>query len=403
MIDACRAAPAAAEPWILLALCLLCLGRFADLQSIIDLRQRQGNDGLKLFNDCLLVALEWSEHSAIRNIAAALPSNSALTVVGKYMAGIVDALDGDVDRGIGQIHEAAGMIPALPANLSAEPYIATIATEACLLAPAALVADIEQSNTEHLAEIFEGVAERLSLPDVPRSRIRENFIFLSSCDQRYLQRFGETVVRALDATGANTVYHLHIVDPSPDVALTVARLQEGCSSLTLNYTTETYDRDDQGYVRAEFYACSRLIRLPEILALYDRDIFMWDVDTNGVTDFTALIGMMEGFDLGYFRMKNTRLTLVSHLAAVYFANTASTRRLSRIIRNYIVTKFATTPFWLLDQASVYCASQFLTATDPDFRVRDFGYDGRSFASYVDIASSAEEKQSMRKAADRSRP
>lgn len=398
LIEACRAAPAALEPWTLLALCLLCLERAADLLAIVELRQKQAGDGLRLFSACQWVGLDSSEHAAIRKIAAALPDDSALTVVARYMAGLACALDGDVDRGIGQIQEAAASIGALPSELAAEPSIATIAAEACLLANSVAVAEFERTDFRSLVAALGGVAEKLSMSDRLAAAPREKFVFLSSCDQRYLERFGETAVRAFDATGADTLYHLHIVDPAPDAGAIVARLQSRCSSLTLRYSTESYDCAAEGYTRAEFYACSRLIRLPEILAFYDRDVFMWDVDTESVTDFAKLIGAMEGCDLGYFRMKNTRLTLVSHLAAAYFANTQATRRLAGIIRNYILAKLASTPFWLLDQAAVYCASSFLGAVDCGFRVRDFAADGRGFPSHIETASSAGEKQAMRKSA-----
>jgi hypothetical protein len=398
LIEICRSNPGIAEPWTVLAFCLLCLGRYAELQGIIELRQRQAGDGLKLFNDCLGVALERSEHAAIRSALAAVPDDSALTIVAHYWAGLVIALGGEADRGIGFIHEAARLISGLPANLNNEPFIATIATEACLLERSSTVAEIERADPKALIAAFPGVAAALTPKIVLRDAAQESFVFLSSCDQRYLEKFGETVVRALDATGARTVYHLHVVDPSPNVAQTIARLQSLCSSLTLGYSTEVYGGAETGYSRAEFYACGRLIRLPEIFELYDRDIFMWDVDTNAVNDFASVIAAMKGTDLGYFQMKNTRLTLVSHLATVFFANTPATQRLGRIIRNYILTKFPTSPFWLLDQASVYCAEKFLAGVDANFRFRDFATTGRDFAASVEVASSAAEKQSMRKAA-----
>ncbi|HLI22683.1 MAG TPA: hypothetical protein VKV32_16285 [Stellaceae bacterium] len=398
LVEVCRAAPAAFEPWTLLALCLLCLGRFADLQAVIGSRHRQAGDGLKCFNTCLSLALEASEYAAIRNVVTAIPKDSALTIVAQYMAGVVDALDGNVDGGIEKIQNAATMIAALPPDLAADPSIETIINEACLLAPSAVVAELERSDFRGLVAALGGVAETLSLSGKMPGAPREKYVFLSSCDQHYLERFGETIVRALDATGADTIYHLHVVDPSPEVAATIAHLQSCCSSLTLNYSTEVDGRADRGYARAEFYACSRLVRLPEIFALYDRDVFMWDMDTSRVTDLAALVGAMKGFDLGYFEMKNTRLTLVAHLAAVYFANTPAARRLGKVLGNYILTKFVSAPLWLLDQASVYCSARFLGAVDSDFHIRDFAATGRDFLSYVDVASSAEEKQAMRKSA-----
>jgi hypothetical protein len=209
----------------------------------------------------------------------------------------------------------------------------------------------------------------------------------------------KTVVRALDATGARAIYHLHVVDPTMAIAAKIARLQAFCSSLTVRCSTEVYRRDDAGYTRAEYYACARLVRLPEIVAFYDRDVFIWDVDTNGVSNLPALVAAMRDRDLGFFQIKNTRLTLVCHLAAFYVANTALGRRCADIIRNYVLAKLPDASLWLLDQASVYCVSQFLEAQPSGLRIQDFSATpGGAFTDYVDIASSAKEKQDMRKQA-----
>jgi hypothetical protein len=98
-------------------------------------------------------------------------------------------------------------------------------------------------------------------------------------------------------------------------------------------------------------------------------------------------------------MKNTRLTLVCHLAMLYVANTAAGLHCADLIRNYILAKLPTVRFWLLDQAAVYCASQFLATTPSGLRIQDFSVSpGGAFARYVDVASSAAEKQNMRKQA-----
>jgi hypothetical protein len=389
------------EAWIMLGLCFLSLGRFAPLLGLIDIRHRQAGDGLKLFNDCMLMSLQRSDYVNIHGVAAAVPASSALSVIARYVDGLADAQSGRVDRGIGKIIAAGHITQALPADLASEPYVETICVEANLLASFETVRQLENKPVEALLGALQTVQEKFRLEGSPVAETEERFVFLSSCDERYLDRFGNTVVSALDATGIKTVYHLHIVDPTPGLAEKMAQLQASCSSLTLRYSTEVYGGADEGYTRAEYYACSRLVRLPEVLALYQRDVFMWDVDTDHVNDPKALIRAMDGFDLGYFHMSNTRLTLASHLAAVYFSNTDATRRCAGIIRNYILAKLSTAPYWLLDQAAVYCASHYLAATTSDFRVQDFAASlGRTFNDCIAVASSAAEKQTMRTRAGR---
>lgn len=396
LLEICGARPTALEPWTMLGLCSLAEGKFGELLAMTELRQRQAGDGLKLFHDCLCIALPWPDRSRLREMIVQTPADSALSIIAQYISGLIAALEGDVDRGVGGIINAAQLTAALPPPMAAESYIATIIAEAAILAPFSTMSALEERNHHQLMAAMGTVQTEATMPEhASAAASSEPFIFYSSCDERYLDRFGETAVRALDATGIRTIYHLHVVDPSPATAQKIAHLQTLCSSLALRYSTEVYRCESTGYNRAEYYACSRLVRLPEIFALYGRDVFIWDVDTARVHNIRALTEAMRGHDLGYFRMKNTRLTLVCHLAAVYLTNTPASHRCADLIRNYILAKLPDASFWLLDQAAVYCSSEFLAAGGA-LRIQDFSAcPGGRFTDYVDIASSAAEKQGMR--------
>lgn len=396
LLEICDAASTALEPWTTLGLCSLAEGRFNELLAMAELRQRQAGDGLKLFHDCLCIGLSWPDRTRLRQMIEQTPANCALTIIAEYISGLITALGGDVDRGVTEIINAAQLTSALPPSVAAESYIGTIVAEAAILAPFSTISALEERHRDDLLATLSTVQEKATIHEpASAASASEPFIFYSSCDERYLDRFGETAVSALDATGIRTIYHLHVVDPSPATAQKIAHLQTRCSSLVLRYSTEVYRGEDTGYTRAEYYACSRLIRLPEIFALYDRDVFIWDVDTTRVHNIRALTDAMRGHDVGYFRMKNTRLTLVCHLASVYLTNTAASRRCAALVRNYILAKLADASLWLLDQAAVYCSSEFLAASG-SLRIQDFSAcPGGSFTDYVDIASSAAEKQEMR--------
>ena len=285
LFQICGTAPAALEPWTMLALCLLARGDVAELLGIVELRHRQAGDGLKLFNDCLCSALSWPDRAPLHKIVAGTPGDSILSVISRYVSGLITALDGAADRGIAEIQEAARLVGALPAALAEEGYVQTILNEAALLASFAEVAAFAARDPNDLRAAIDVVQAQADIADTSPIASDQPFIFFSSCDERYLDRFGETVVRALDATGARTIYHLHVVDPSPAIATKIGRPPaRSASSLTVHYSTEVYRRGDAGYTRAEYYACARLVRLPEIFALYDRDVFIWDVDTNGVNN-----------------------------------------------------------------------------------------------------------------------
>ncbi len=397
--DAAPRTPVSFEDWVTLGTQLVAQGRASDVLRLVELRHGLAGDGLQLFSDCLGAALRDSpDHGPILAIAEATPADNILKFIARYMGALVSAQRGEIERGIAEIVGLARIADILPAQFKDVPAIATIIAEGQMLEGFDAVAALEALDDGELLTRLGGVQQRASFVAAPPQRA-ERFIFLSSCDERYLDRFGPAVVRALEGTGARTTYHLHIVDPSPMVDAKIGRLQETCSNIALSHSTETYERpEQQGYWRASFYACSRLVRLPEVLARYDCDVFMCDMDTERVRRLDELLTAMEGADIGYFHMANTRLSLVCHLAAVYFSNNPTTRRFADLNRKYILAKLLRTPLWLLDQTSFYCASRYLAATS-GLRIADFSrLPGGDFYSHVAVASSSAEKQRLRASA-----
>lgn len=397
---ACSDEPAPLSPWAGLGMCLLAQRKCGELLQLIELRHARSGDGPQLFSDCLGAALqEWHDLTALEQMIQATPANSVLRIAARYMMAIILAERGDVEACIGEILDLARIIAAIPGELAAMPTFATIAVEARMLESFGAIAEIEATEAPAILGRVTGVSRDASFLTSSPRETKADFIYLSSCDERYLDRFGSTVVRALDEAGIATIYHLHIVDPSPSVDAKLASLQAECSRLQLAYSTEQYGLPaSAGYSRASFYACSRLIRLPEIFARYGRDVFMWDMDTEAVRDLPRLLAAMQDADIGYFEMRKTRPSLVCHLAAVYFRKDELTQRFAELNRKYILKKLIEAPYWLLDQTSFFCCTRYLAAQVPSFRIADFSRLAGSFRSHVTTASTAAEKQGLRKVA-----
>jgi hypothetical protein len=401
LVALCSAAPEALDPWTFLGICLMAQDKPAEFFGLMELRQRQTNDGLKLFYNCLFFALtEWSDAAPILRICEQTPRDTLLHIVALFASGVIAAGRGDAEKGIAEIKRAQRMASGLAQHFVGDGYLQTVLSEGDVLEPAMRMAAIEAADRAQLIKQLGSVADQIEFHDGPRRAPTERFVFLSSCDERYLDRFGLTVAQALDNTGARTVYHLHIVYPTAEIGRKIERIRAACASVDIQYSTEQLGPDHhRGYQRASYYACSRLVRLPEILARYERDVFMWDMDTERVDDLRALVAAMEGYDLGYFEMKNTRPSLTCHLAAVYYANTAATRRLAELTAKYVLSKLADTSVWLLDQSSVFCASRYLQRQSPPLRINDFSRrPGGSFYDRVTVAGSSGEKQAMRRSA-----
>ena len=401
LVAQCSTTPEALEPWTFLGVCFIAQEKPSEFFALMELRQHQSNDGLKLFYNCLFVALtEWPDPAPVLRICAQTPRDTLLHIVALFVSGAIAAGQGEAEKGIADIKRAQQMANGLAQHFARDAYLQTVLNDGDALEPAARMAEIEATDRGQLIRQLGSVADRAEFHHGPSQAPAERFVFLSSCDERYLDRFGLTVARALDDTGARTVYHLHVVDPTAEIGSKVERIRAACSSVDIHYSTERLGPGHhRGYQRASYYACSRLLRLPEILAHYGRDVFMWDMDTERIGDLRALVAAMDGCDLGYFEMKNTRPSLICHLAAVYYANTALTRRLAELTAKYVLFKLADTSVWLLDQSSAFCASRYLQRQSPPLRINDFSRrPGGNFYERVTVAGSSGEKQEMRRSA-----
>jgi hypothetical protein len=397
LTEVCAAAPDSLDPWTLLGLCLMAQEKRQELFALIELRQQQGNDGLELFYDCLALSIDLLDRPLVLKTIAETPRNSLLYVVALFLSGTIAACDGEVDRGIAEIKLAGRAAAPFHEHFDKDNYLQHILLDGKILEGSEAMAELEAMERKALLDAYGKLQEGIEFRSKPSHPIAAPFIFLSACDERYLDRFGATVTQALDRTGIRTVYHLHVVDPTPRLESKLAELGAGCANLDLQYSSESC-RDDaaQGWSRACYYSCSRLVRLPEILAHYRRDVFMWDVDIAGVRGLDRLVAAMAGYDLGYFEMKYTIPTLLCHMAAAYFANTPATRRLAELTCRFILAKLPRAAFWTLDQASVFCASRYLQARCPEFRINSFTRSpGVKFYDIVDVAGSVDEKRRLR--------
>lgn len=393
----CSAPDAERKSWFGLANCLLAQDQSDKLMDIVQLRHQQAGDGLSLMQDCLVGTLGTPYRAAAERAIARVPDGTIYSIIAHYSAGLMAICDGETDAGIARIKAAAALVPSVPEAFASDPYLGSIEAEGGLLEPLEQVAALETADRAALLASL-GLAPAAQFAAAPAVPPEASFVFLSSCDERYLDKFGATAALALDAAERRTVYHFHVVDAGPALPAKIAAIAARCNHLAIGYSTEHGRAGVTGYQRASFYACSRLLRLPEIFAHYGRDVFMFDMDTEAVRDVGALAAAMAAGDLGYFEMKHTRPTLICHLAAVYFANNPAMRRTASLIGNFILSKLASQAYWLLDQTAVLCAAR-LMASRAGLRIVDFSTNpGGSFPSHVVVASSATEKQAMRRAA-----
>jgi hypothetical protein len=396
LIAACSASNANRESWVDLGRCLIETDQHAGLFRLIDKRQAIASDGLRLYHDCLIGLLTAGRREPLLRAIAATPRNSMLFVIALYVSGVIACQGTEAQRGIDEIKLASATAQSCAAHFESDPRLTAILHEGDVLESFETIATIEAMDRTALFAAADDIAPAALFSDAPLAPcVDAPFIFLAGCSEPYLDRFGAGIVAALDRVGVRTVLHFHVADPSPAIEHKLAVLRGTCRQLDLRLSTERYRHPRAGYSRASFYACSRLIRLPEVFAHYDRDVMMWDMDVDAVHGVERLTAAMKDFDLGYFEMARQRPPLICHLAVAYFANNPAMRRCADLVSAFAVLKLRQTPYWLLDQSSLFCVSRFLQAQGA-LRINDFsGNPGGEFERTVVTAGSATEKQGMR--------
>jgi tetratricopeptide (TPR) repeat protein len=116
-----------------------------------------------------------------------------------------------------------------------------------------------------------------------------------ACDAGYLRRFAPLFLAVLDRFAAlGQAAHLHIVDPAPDAAATVAGLAAGLRRVRLGWSCEASPVGLTPEGRKTYYTFVRFLRLNEIAARYPgAGLLVADIDACVLADPAAFIAALS--------------------------------------------------------------------------------------------------------------
>lgn len=181
----------------------------------------------------------------------------------------------------------------------------------------------------------------------------EGLVLFSACDEKYVDH-AVPLIRSADVFSPGSTFVLHVVNPSEASMTRLRRLQSNLSCTSLHISKEVVDLsalDDDG--RRVYYACSRFIRLAEIIDGLSRDILCLDADslvTNHIDlDFTD----KSAADICLVR-RDLNGPAEEHLAvaagSIWLRPSGRTRAFVHDIARDIVSAFSEDhPEWFLDQ------------------------------------------------------
>jgi hypothetical protein len=392
--------PQNSDAWHYLALTLLRRGLYPQLAGLLELCQQKESSALSLLYQTLFDAILAGTDGSVEGFAAWLPQNTALSVIAVFFLGCIAARRNQPELALAKLKNAALGAEQCAALFDADPRLYSIYSQGHILSDFTFVRQLSTQPWNDALSAVPSLSDRLNLDPSTRVRGEAPFIYLASCNQLYLERFGPMLVQACDDAAIHTVLHLHIVDPTDATAATIAALAEGRRHVTLRQSSEKFQRPDAGgYRSASYYACARFLRAAEIASFYDHDVLILDMDTRSLGDVAQLAQTMQTATLGYFDCGDVLPWLMCRAAVVYIRNSPAGVSFMDLLGKYIASKIEQQGFWGLDQAAIYVVSRYLTKRRDDFFSIDLSSAlGVGLDAFAHPDGTDTEKQGLRSAA-----
>jgi tetratricopeptide (TPR) repeat protein len=391
------AAPQDLRAWKYLTLSLIAQGHAARALNLVETRQQQAGDGLALLFAATEELASARGAAAIDTLVASAPPNSALAVVPLYFAGCLAAAD-DPEKALALLRRAALGAQQAGALFEQNAQLASIVSQGFVLGD---FAELDRLAARGMDDVFRDAPSLQRAIDVtmPASPAGADFIYLCSCNDLYLERFGPTILDAVEGAGIATALHLHVVDPTAATLGRIDALRARAERIAIGYSSEHFRHEQAGgYRSATYYASARFGRAHAIAERYVKDVLILDIDTERLADLGPLLRAMRVHELGYFSCGDIEPWLMCRGAVVYIRRSASGPLFAELLCKYIVAKIERSGFWGLDQAALYVVSRYMQARHPPFRFAELSERlSVDLADFAHGAGGTGEKQRLRRA------
>ena len=383
--------------WKYLALSLVGQGQAARVLGLVETRQQQMGDGLALFFEVVEELAIARDTAAIAALTASVPANNALAVVTLFFTGCLAAAD-DPATALALLHRAAIGAQQAGALFEQIAHLASIVSQGFVLGN---FTELDRLAGRCIDDVFDDAPSLQRAIDIaaPAAPVAADFVYLCSCNDLYLERFGEIILDAVEACGIPTVLHLHVVDPTAATSARIDGLRARAKQVALGYSSERFRHEKAGgYRSAAYYASARFARAQAIAECYTRDLLILDIDTEHLADLRLLVTAMREHELGYFSCGDIQPWLMCRGAVVYIRRCASAQLFTELLCKYIADRIEERGFWGLDQAALYVVSRYMQARHPSFRIAEFSAIlGADLADFAQGASATGAKRALRRA------
>lgn len=210
-------------------------------------------------------------------------------------------------------------------------------------------------------------------------------VVFMSCDDRYWRIYGDELIGSIFRHCSRAAVHVNLIDPTRETLENLDRWRERFPG-QLNTTIETTDDTGLPYridvIRKIYFSCIRLIRLRWLLDEYDVPMVMLDLDCLVLADVYRLIDGLAENDLVFNHAPEFGPTREYVACYLHVAASEAGRRFADLVARYIMFHIAyDRPYWMLDQAALYCAHQHLLASPDPPKTAMVGEELRGYCVY----------------------
>jgi hypothetical protein len=399
-LQAIHDTPEVSPAWEGLLASLAGLGMADEAVALVETRQQRFKDGLSFYFNALARMIASGLADIGRTLIVATPDNSLLCIVARYFSGMIELHGGRPSDAAAHFAAAGVMAEKFAVQFWSDPFLCKIVTEGPLFQDFAALGELmARDRAEIIAEA--GVIAPVAEFHTP-SGGEAPFVVCAGMNEAYFDRFGAEAIAAAEAAlgeVSGAAFHFHIVDPTPALDEKIVRLRELAPSLRIGLSTETYRHAIQGYGRAEYYACARFLRAPEMMVHYRAPLMIVDADMAWLAHAAHVMTSFGNGSYGCFEQHWQFPSNICHASLVAVGAGAAAHRFADLAAKLIVRRVVSHPFWMLDQLSLLVASRYLMTADPEFRAVGMAEAaGLSFDACFMSSGTAKEKQAMRKAA-----
>lgn len=383
--------------WRYLALCFARQHQPDKALGLVELRQQHGDDALSLFYELLRDLCAAGRAAEFAALARQVPKDSLLGIIVEFFSGCLAARRDDAEAALAHLKSAAKAAAQVKPLFARDARLSSIEVQPHVFADFDDLARLEATPRAAVVQATPSLEPFIRFAAAGEAGGDAGFVYLCSCNEIYLERFGPIIAATLERAGVDAVLHLHVVDAGEATPGLIEALRRGSERLDIRWSDETFrHRLSGGYVSATYYACARFARAQEIAAHYGKDLLILDMDIGALGDVRRLAAAMRDAELGYFDGGGVLPWLICHGAAVYLRRSAAIDRYNELVFKYIADKIEHSYVWGLDQAAMWMVSRYLAARRPPFRCVEFAAAlGTSLDAFLRQESTTVEKQKLR--------